>query len=177
MKNYYEILEVDENASQEMIEKAYRILARRYHPDVQPIEKTYWAEEEFKKVSEAYYVLSDKERRIVYDFENGFTGKSPNYEEMYKNLYSKQETLKENVDTSDSASSEKKGNKSSFISSVFDFKSYASSIKIFVKNQKQKSKQERSTDFKALGLTIIIMAILLIIAFNVPFIRSFLIPW
>ena len=64
-KDYYKILGVDRNASEKEIKSAYRKLARKYHPDVNPGDKA--AEEKFKEVSEAYEVLTDKEKRSKYD--------------------------------------------------------------------------------------------------------------
>ncbi len=64
-KDYYEILEVNRNASEVEIKKAYRRLAVKYHPDKNPGDKT--AEEKFKEVNEAYAVLSDAEKRAMYD--------------------------------------------------------------------------------------------------------------
>lgn len=69
MENYYEILEVDVKASKEIIDKAFKVLAKRYHPDTQPEDKKAWAEEMFKKINEAYEVLSDEEARKNYDVE------------------------------------------------------------------------------------------------------------
>ncbi len=66
-KDYYEILGVPRNASQEEIKRAYRRLAMEYHPDRHPPEKRKWAEEKFKEISEAYEVLSDPEKRRQYD--------------------------------------------------------------------------------------------------------------
>lgn len=65
MPDYYKILEVDKSATDEDLKKAYRKLARKYHPDVNPNDKS--AEERFKTISEAYGVLSDKEKRSKYD--------------------------------------------------------------------------------------------------------------
>jgi len=64
-KDYYKTLGVERNAAEKEIKSAYRKLARKYHPDVNPGDKT--AEESFKEVSEAYEVLSDKEKRVKYD--------------------------------------------------------------------------------------------------------------
>src|SRR5215467_15428780 len=64
-KDYYEILGVKKSASAEDIRKAFKKLARKYHPDVNPGDKT--AEEKFKALSEANEVLSDPKKRKIYD--------------------------------------------------------------------------------------------------------------
>ncbi len=65
-RDYYEVLGVSRNASEDEIKKAYRKLARKYHPDVNR-ENTAEAEEKFKEVSEAYEVLSDASKKAQYD--------------------------------------------------------------------------------------------------------------
>jgi curved DNA-binding protein len=64
-KDYYQTLGVDRNASEDDIRKAYRRLARKHHPDVNPGDPT--AEERFKDINEAYQVLGDSEKRQKYD--------------------------------------------------------------------------------------------------------------
>ncbi|NLW24086.1 MAG: molecular chaperone DnaJ [Clostridia bacterium] len=64
-RDYYEVLGVSRDSSEDDIKKAYRKLARKYHPDVNPGDKE--AEEKFKEINEAYEVLSDPEKRARYD--------------------------------------------------------------------------------------------------------------
>lgn len=64
-RDYYEVLEIERTATSEEIKKAYRLAARKYHPDVNPGDHT--AEERFKEVAEAYEVLSDDNKRARYD--------------------------------------------------------------------------------------------------------------
>lgn len=64
-RDYYEILDIDKNASEQDIKKAYRKVAKKYHPDLNPDNKE--AEVKFKEASEAYEVLSNSEKRQKYD--------------------------------------------------------------------------------------------------------------
>ncbi len=75
-RDYYEVLGVSKGASDDEIKKAYRKLAKQYHPDVNPDDKT--AEMKFKEVSEAYGVLSDAQKRQMYD-NYGHAGVDPSY--------------------------------------------------------------------------------------------------
>ena len=64
-RDYYEVLGVDKNADDAALKKAYRALAKKYHPDMNPGDKE--AEKKFKEASEAYAILSDPEKRRQYD--------------------------------------------------------------------------------------------------------------
>lgn len=69
-KNYYDVLGLDKNASQEQIKKAYRSLSKKYHPDLKSRsseEEKKEAEDKFKEINEAYSVLSDTEKKEMYD--------------------------------------------------------------------------------------------------------------
>jgi len=75
-RDYYEVLGVDKSASEDEIKRAYKKMARKYHPDLNPDNKE--AEEKFKEVNEAYEVLSDSDKKARYD-QFGFAGVDPNY--------------------------------------------------------------------------------------------------
>ena len=75
-RDYYEVLGVSRGASEDEIKKAYKKMARKYHPDLNPGDKT--AEEKFKEVNEAYEVLSDADKKARYD-QYGHAGVDPNF--------------------------------------------------------------------------------------------------
>ena len=70
MKTYYDILEISRHASEEVLERAHKILIKRYHPDLETNpQKRKEKEEYIKKINEAYEVLSDEKKRKEYDLE------------------------------------------------------------------------------------------------------------
>lgn len=82
MKDYYKILEVEENASEDDIKKSYRNLSKKYHPDVNPD-----GAEQFKEIAEAYETLGDKNKRAQYDGQknNPFAGTS--FQDIFSQMF------------------------------------------------------------------------------------------
>lgn len=99
-KKYYEILEINENATQEEIKKAYRKLSLKWHPDKNPGNRE--AEEKFKEINRAYQILSDPETRNTYDIygeEFGGASSSDNFANVneIRQEYAKAETQKQEL--------------------------------------------------------------------------------
>lgn len=98
-KDYYAILGVDKNATEDDIKKAYRTLVKKYHPDLHPNDKE--AAEKFKEINEANEILSDEKKRKQYDFErehpnmggfagagtSGFSGASGGFEDIFGDIF------------------------------------------------------------------------------------------
>jgi len=95
MKDYYQILGVPDNASQENIKRAFRKLAFKYHPDTNPGNEKQ-AEEKFKEINEAYGVLGDKDKRQQYDFARRGWFAGVGYDTRYKGFpYSQQDIFRD----------------------------------------------------------------------------------
>ncbi len=178
MKNYYEILEVNTNASYEVIEKAYRTLAKKYHPDTWPSHQSYWAEDRFKEITEAYQILSNSELRKEYDIKIGIHN---SFEDKYNNLYNEHEKLKREVnnikiknESNEYIDRTRTDNNKNNVQSYF--KRYTSTISSLIHDEIKKSPEERSRDLKALILTIIIISILVFIFWKVPFLNNLIFP-
>lgn len=178
MKNYYQILEVNENASYEVIEKAYRVLAKKYHPDIWPKDKMYFAESKFKEITEAYNILSNNDLRAEYDIKMGFNTSSY---DRYNNLYDENQKLKQELNSIKIKNESQKysdnlNDKNKKTESESYFKRYISTIGTLISNEAKKPAEERSKDLLALILTIIIITILILIFWKVPFLNNLIFP-
>ncbi len=104
MKNYYEELEVSRNASSDVINKAYKVLAKKYHPD-STSENKQQAEERFKRISEAYETLSNEQKKLEYDKNLELTQPEVNPDdylkllENHKKLINEVSSLKNQINT------------------------------------------------------------------------------
>lgn len=187
MKNYYEELEVSRHASSEVINKAYKTLAKKYHPDSTKENKEL-AEERFKKISEAYETLSDSEKKKKYDDQLNITEPIIDinkYNQLVKDnqvLSSEISKLKNNYNTNYNHSSAQNNNTNSTVNN----------IKNTPQNTNRTTSQNRTyyepsiidiikykidhwvKNLIAFVLTIFIVFILLCILLYVPFTRDFL---
>ena len=168
MKNYYEILEVNKNASGEIIEKAYKVLVKKYHPDLYIGEDKLYAEQKTKDINEAYKVLSDGFLREQYDLEI-------QKEEMMNNIprqqpIDKQQTNKKYMNKQKQSVKNKvyiKKQKSNDYK-IGSFKSIIQILEDIWKSRK-KLKDLEKIDVFALVLTFIILIVLGIILWFIPF--------
>ena len=185
MNNYYEILEISPNASQEVVEKAYKALAKKYHPDSWPKDKKFFAESRFREIAEAYQVLSNEYTRRNYDIKIGI---NDTINEKYNELYLEHEKLKQEINDIKNESNDKSKNKRKKTSSdrqqlgeivkssMPSIKELMQDMKVAIKNESNKPQEERKKDLIALILTLIIIAIIIFVFFKVPSLKKLLFP-
>jgi molecular chaperone DnaJ len=82
MKDYYKILEVEENSSEEDIKKSFRNLSKKYHPDMNPM-----GSEKFKEIAEAYEIIGDKSKRSQYDNQRKNPYNGTPFETMFSQMF------------------------------------------------------------------------------------------
>lgn len=200
--NYYKILEVDRDASSEVIEKAYKTLAKKYHPDLQESNMKQKAEERLKLINEAYEILSNPDSRAKYDetlkqdeiSEEDFNRLS----EENRNLYNELHNLKQNnnnnyynssPNTNSYSSYEDTGSQTDYLQKQYEEqleyekqmqqarqKAYHDAYIQDLKNRGYKIKYKKTPkdyfkNFLALAITVAILLIL----WQIPFIKNFFI--
>lgn len=169
MKNYYEILEVNEHASKEIIEKAYRTLVKRYHPDLYSSTQKQLAEQKLRDLNEAYDVLSDDFLRRQYDREfqkeqeskTIEAGENQNQNRNRRNTSSQNKNRKEDINA---RTNTKMNNTVGTFSIVGMLKDLI--VQKFRNREKRKLNQ---TDFLAIGLTVVIVVLIGVALWFIPF--------
>ena len=189
MKNYYEILEVNKKASKEVIEKAYKVLVKKYHPDLYSGQKKNYAEEKIKEINEAYSVLTDEFMKEQYDSEL----EKQEQAELYKKYNQKQtdntlnDKVQSNINNVNSTNSNKKENKNyksqqnnkkeeDFNERMKKHKvgSFSGIVELCKELYKNKPKREEikeitKKDVIALILTIIVVILIGVVLWYIPF--------
>lgn len=167
MKNYYEILEVNEKASNEVIEKAYKVLAKKNHPDLYKGDKQKNAEKMMKDINEAYNVLSDAFLREQYDNE---LQKEKLKEKEYHDAYAKTKMINNFIEEN-REKEEEEFNKKMQKHKVGSFSGIIELLKELYSNKpkRQELKDITKKDFVALILTIVVIILIGIILWNIPF--------
>lgn len=182
MKNYYEILEINPKASREVMEKAYKILVKKYHPDLYSGEQRIYAEQKLKDINEAYKILSDEFLKNQYDAElereiryrNSFMEQEiEQNNKNRKNLNNRRDIRDELEETQEKE--EKPYTVGSLGSLVNLTREVSKNIpKASIKNIKNIKRE----DLIAVGLTVLIVVILGVILWFIPatngFVRSIL---
>ena len=196
-ENYYDILEVNKNASPEIIEKAYKTLVKKYHPDLQENNLKNNYEEKIKKINEAYEILSNPEKRKNYDLQlqNNEISK-----EDYNNLYNENinlkneinylknninlnnsyqpQNVKKNIQQNQNTSYENNINQEDINQKINNAvnKAYHDAYVQDLKNRGYKIKYKKTfKDFLALILTIGVILIINFVLWQIPFTRSYMI--
>lgn len=165
MKNYYEILEVNQKASKEIIEKAYKVLVKKYHPDLYSGEKQKYAEKKIKEINEAYNILSDEFLREQYDRE---------YERNKYQQQGEQNMSKNNKQASKQSERRKikqqeKRPKVGSFASMFDLTKQLIHDLAKSKERRAEIKEITKKDILAIALTIIVVIIIGVILWFIPF--------
>lgn len=185
--NYYDILEINKNASSEIIEKAYKTLVKKYHPDLQQNNLKNNYEEKIKKINEAYEVLSNPEKKYNYDLN---LNKIEISKEEYDNLYNENTNLKNELNYLKNNYNQIQNNYNHFNNKQSEIdqnninqeinnainKAYYNAYIQNLKNKGYKIKYKKTfKDFLALFLTIIFIIIISFILWKIPFTKNYFI--
>lgn len=169
MKNYYELLEVNPKASKEIIEKAYRVLVKKYHPDLYQGDEKLIAQKKVQELNEAYHVLSDNFLREQYDIEL-----EREKENKYNNVSYENSRRKNNVrqesNVAENYENQGKQHKVGTFMSLIDL-----SKSIFSNRPRRREKRKlQKEDKMAAAITFVIVVILGIILWFIPATNGFL---
>ncbi len=172
-KNYYEILEVDKKASNEIIEKAYKTLAKKYHPDLQSneIQKEY--EEKMKLINEAYSVLSDDYKKSTYDeqLQNNIVSIDD-----YKKVLQENAALKQEIQRLTGEQTQQTYNNMQYQEQVNRAvnQAYQDAYVQDMKNRGYKIKYKHTfKQYRNLIISIAVVILIFILIWQIPFVKKF----
>lgn len=182
MKNYYEILEVNKKASKEVIEKAYKVLVKKYHPDLYTGEKQKYAEKKIKEINEAYDILSDEFLKEQYDTElekeieriymQKYNNKNNANQYQTNSVRSQNRVKQNNINNAESSQENNtKSHEEEYNKKLGTFSGIVELTKELLKNKPKRDEFKRITqnDIIALILTIIVIILIGITLWFIPF--------
>ena len=171
MKNYYEILEVNRKASKEVIDKAYKVLIKKYHPDLYEGEKQKYAERKTKEINEAYRVLSNDFLKEQYDDELEIQ-----IRKEIRNDYTMQKQEQDQLQQREAKQEETETPKKNKIGTFDSIVELTKNMIHLMKNKEKREeiKEVTKKDIMALVLTIIVVIIIGIILWFIPFTNSWM---
>ena len=168
MKNYYEILEVNKKASKEVIEKAYKVLVKKYHPDLYSGQKKEYAEKKIKEINEAYNVLTDEFMKEQYDAELEKQEQETLYRK-YGNQQSNNTNVQNKNTNNNNKSSEQEKEVQDFNERMKKHKVGSFSGIIEYKPKRDEIKEITKKDILAFVLTIIVVILIGVALWFIPF--------
>lgn len=168
MKNYYEILEVNEHASKEVIEKAYKVLAKKNHPDLYVGELRRNAELKLRDINEAYKILSDDFLREQYDNEIQKEKIEQYIKERTDNTGTKKNKNGKKRNDKDTKKQQRENENNIRVTGMA---ANIELVKMLLKHKPKKInlKQLKKEDWIAIAITVVILIILGIILWFIPF--------
>ena len=187
MINYYEILEVSEKASKEVIEKAYKALVKKYHPDLQPDANKHEAENKIKVINEAYEILSDTNKKENYD--KKLNASRINQQQNYgqnttyqaNTINPNNANIKKSANYSSNTNNKKNKHKETFNQEYYNnvykkayHDAYIKSLKNMGYNIKyQKTFKQYLINFASIVIAIATLIILLVVLWHIPYTKNY----
>lgn len=188
--NLYEVLEVSEKASKEIIDKAYRTLAKKYHPDLQTPENKTQAENKMKMINEAYSVLSDDNQRSKYDEKLRIQRDELKRQEIQRQINEQQKMYNRQNNVQNDAQNNKQSNITYevFKNEPKQSMNYREKIENYVRYAKQPNDVEYNESNRFMDMirptlrkikewvfTILIMLVIIFIIWKIPFTHNMLV--
>ena len=173
MKNYYDILEISQRSSKEVMKNAYQVLVKKYQPDLYKGQDRIYAEQKIKDINEAYKILSDDFLREQYDTElekeiKNYTNKENIKKDNIKDERYKEKRIKQKVPKENSTEESNFHRVGTFMSLIDLGKD------IFRNVPRKRIKDIKKEDLIAAGLTLLIIIVLGIILWFIPATNSFI---